>query len=60
MSLINHRYLFVRSQAEKDSASNDPYACLSDFIAPKESGLKDHIGLFAVTAGHGVDEMCKK
>jgi len=52
--------LFVRTQAEKDSASNDPYACLSDFIAPKESGLKDHIGLFAVTAGHGVDEMCKK
>ena len=28
---------------------------LSDFIAPKESGVKDYIGMFAVTAGLGVD-----
>ena len=28
--------------------------CLSDFIAPKSSGVKDYIGLFAVTAGVGV------
>lgn len=28
--------------------------CLSDFIAPKSSGVKDYIGLFAVTAGLGV------
>jgi len=30
-----------------------PNYALSDFIAPQESGLKDHIGAFAVTAGHG-------
>ncbi|KAL4238834.1 hypothetical protein ACF0H5_003541 [Mactra antiquata] len=50
----------LRQQAEKDSASSDPYLCLSDFVAPKETGLQDHIGLFAVTAGHGVDKLCKQ
>jgi 5-methyltetrahydrofolate--homocysteine methyltransferase len=32
---------------------------LADFIAPKASGLPDHIGGFAVTTGHGVDELAK-
>ena len=30
--------------------------CLSDFIAPKDSGVADYIGAFAVTAGIGIDE----
>jgi len=30
--------------------------CLGDFIAPKDSGVKDYIGAFAVTAGIGIDE----
>jgi 5-methyltetrahydrofolate--homocysteine methyltransferase len=30
--------------------------CLSDFIAPKTSGVKDYIGLFAVTAGVGIQK----
>jgi hypothetical protein len=29
---------------------------LGDFIAPKESGVKDYIGAFAVTAGGGIDK----
>lgn len=33
--------------------------CLSDFIAPKETQLKDYIGGFAVTAGIGIDEHVK-
>ena len=32
---------------------------LADFIAPKESGKADWIGGFAVTTGHGVDELSK-
>jgi 5-methyltetrahydrofolate--homocysteine methyltransferase len=32
-----------------------PNRCLADFIAPKDSGVADHIGLFAVTAGIGVE-----
>ncbi|KAJ3607418.1 hypothetical protein NHX12_024469, partial [Muraenolepis orangiensis] len=38
----------LRQQAEKDSASSEPYYCLSDFVAPKDSGSADYIGLFAV------------
>jgi 5-methyltetrahydrofolate--homocysteine methyltransferase len=33
-----------------------PNRCLADFIAPKSSGLADHIGLFAVTAGIGAEK----
>jgi len=38
----------LRQQAEKDVESNEPYYCLSDFVAPKESGVKDYIGIFPV------------
>lgn len=37
----------LRQQAEKEPGVEDPYACLSDFVAPKESGLTDYIGCFA-------------
>ena len=37
-----------------------PDIALADFIYPKESGIPDYMGGFAVTAGHGVDEMVKK
>jgi 5-methyltetrahydrofolate--homocysteine methyltransferase len=30
--------------------------CLADFVAPAETGLSDHVGAFAVTAGIGIDE----
>jgi len=33
---------------------------LSDYVAPKDSGRADYIGGFAVTAGHGADEVAKK
>ncbi|CAA9374672.1 MAG: 5-methyltetrahydrofolate--homocysteine methyltransferase [uncultured Nocardioides sp.] len=33
-----------------------PNRALSDFVAPRETGLPDHVGGFAVTAGHGVQE----
>ena len=33
-----------------------PNRCLADFIAPKGSGRNDYIGLFAVTAGLGVEK----
>jgi 5-methyltetrahydrofolate--homocysteine methyltransferase len=31
-----------------------PNRALSDFVAPRETGLADHVGGFAVTAGHGI------
>lgn len=33
-----------------------PNRSLADYVAPKESGLRDHVGAFAVTAGDGVQE----
>ncbi|MCL4792396.1 MAG: methionine synthase, partial [Gammaproteobacteria bacterium] len=32
-----------------------PNACLADFIAPRDSGIRDYIGAFAVTAGIGIE-----
>ncbi|MGH8771929.1 MAG: vitamin B12 dependent-methionine synthase activation domain-containing protein, partial [Burkholderiales bacterium] len=34
--------------------------CLADFIAPKETGVRDYIGAFAVTAGIGIDKPVKE
>jgi 5-methyltetrahydrofolate--homocysteine methyltransferase len=38
----------------------EPNRCLTDFIAPVQSGKKDYLGAFAVTAGHGVEEWAKE
>ncbi len=35
-----------------------PNLCLADFVAPEGSGVPDHVGAFAVTAGEGVAELC--
>ena len=43
----------LRQQTRKPD--DIPNYCLADFIAPKESKLKDYIGAFAVTAGLGID-----
>ncbi|KAF2351973.1 Cobalamin (vitamin B12)-binding domain [Trinorchestia longiramus] len=40
--------------------SDDHFACLADYVASEESGVPDTVGLFAVTAGHGVHEMCQR
>jgi 5-methyltetrahydrofolate--homocysteine methyltransferase len=45
---------FLRQQ--KPKATGRFNRCLSDFIAPVSSGLQDHIGLFAVTAGLNIEE----
>ena len=37
-----------------------PNQCLSDFIAPKASGVQDYIGMFAVTAGLGIEKYEKR
>jgi 5-methyltetrahydrofolate--homocysteine methyltransferase len=48
----------MRQQTEKQIIDGvmRPSRCLADFIAPKSSGLKDYIGVFAVTAGIGVEK----
>jgi 5-methyltetrahydrofolate--homocysteine methyltransferase len=44
---------FLRQQNKK--AQNLPNFCLSDFISPEHG--KDYFGMFAVTAGHGLEEL---
>jgi 5-methyltetrahydrofolate--homocysteine methyltransferase len=41
-------------------ADDKPNRSLADFVAPVETGLTDYVGAFAVTAGHGVDEVVRK
>jgi 5-methyltetrahydrofolate--homocysteine methyltransferase len=45
----------LRQQTAKRDAR--PNLALSDFVAPQASGLVDHVGLFAVTAGHGLEDV---
>jgi len=47
----------LRQQVQKSEGKAN--YCLSDFIAPKSTGLTDWIGAFAVTAGIGVKELVK-
>ena len=51
-------YYGLRQQTEKPviDGVQRPNQCLSDFIAPKASGIKDYIGMFAVTAGLGIEK----
>ena len=44
----------LRQQTERPPGR--PNAALADFVAPKDSGVNDYIGAFAVTAGIGIDE----
>jgi len=48
---------FLRNQEKKKTGT--PNLCLSDFIAPKETGLTDYIGFFAVTTGLGIEKQIK-
>ncbi len=50
--------LFNLRQQNKKSAKTTNF-CLSDYIAPKETGMTDYIGAFAVTTGIGVEELAK-
>jgi 5-methyltetrahydrofolate--homocysteine methyltransferase len=47
----------LRQQTEK--AADRASLCLSDFVAPRDSGVPDYIGAFAVTTGIGVENRVK-
>ncbi len=50
----------LRQQIARDPSRDRSHTALADFIAPKDSGLADYIGGFAVTTGHGEDEAIEK
>ena len=48
----------LRQQTEKHviDGVTRPSRCLADFVAPKSSGIADYAGMFAVTAGLGIEK----
>jgi 5-methyltetrahydrofolate--homocysteine methyltransferase len=48
----------LRQQGEKPEGQY--HLALADYVAPKSTGLHDHLGAFAVTAGIGVDTLCAR
>jgi 5-methyltetrahydrofolate--homocysteine methyltransferase len=55
---VLERFHFLRQQSNREGS--EPCRSLADFIAPKELGLQDHIGSFAVTSGIGLKELCDR
>jgi len=52
------RFFNLRNQELK--ADRSPNLCLSDFVAPFDSGKTDYIGAFAVTAGLGIEKILEQ
>ncbi len=50
----------VRFPMLRQQGGEGPFRCLADFVAPRDSGLADHVGAFAVTAGIGADELARQ
>ncbi|MYN29874.1 methionine synthase [Duganella levis] len=61
-STVDFTYYGLRQQGVKPVVDGvqRPNQCLADFIAPKASGIKDYIGMFAVTAGLGIEKYEKR
>jgi 5-methyltetrahydrofolate--homocysteine methyltransferase len=57
-SAVRERFHFLRQQTIKEGG--EPSRCLGDFIAPRASELRDHLGGFAVTTGIGLPELCER
>ena len=51
-------FRFLRQQANREG--DEPCRSLADFIAPRETGLRDYVGAFAVTTGFGLRELCDR
>jgi 5-methyltetrahydrofolate--homocysteine methyltransferase len=49
------RFNMLRQQEQMPEGT--PHLSLADFVAPRESGMTDFVGAFAVTAGHGTAEL---
>ncbi|MGY1488909.1 methionine synthase [Methylobacillus pratensis] len=57
-SQVAFTYYGMRQQTQKPVVNGEqrPNQCLADFIAPKDSGIADYIGMFAVTGGLGIEK----
>ena len=48
----------IRQQMDREK--DKPHLALADFVAPKETGLADYVGGFAVTAGIGEQDVARR
>jgi 5-methyltetrahydrofolate--homocysteine methyltransferase len=55
---VSCKFYTLRQQAEKES--EDPFFALSDFVAPKDSGVEDYLGMFVTSAGFGLENVIQK
>jgi 5-methyltetrahydrofolate--homocysteine methyltransferase len=51
---------FHTLRQQKESQRGKPQLALADFVAPRSEGLTDYIGAFAVTTGHGTQELAER
>src|ERR671920_10476 len=68
-SAVRTRFPMLRQQSamaagpgsgeEGEEEAGKPFRCLADFVAPVETGIPDHVGAFAVTAGIGTDALAR-
>jgi len=52
-------YVFHCLRQQADRGAGEPNKSIADLVAPPESGVRDHVGAFAVSAGFGADELAK-
>ena len=45
---------------QKQKPDGHAHSCLTDYIAPKDSGVRDYVGAFAVTAGIGIEPQLER
>jgi 5-methyltetrahydrofolate--homocysteine methyltransferase len=57
-SEVLDKFHFLRQQVNREGS--EPCRSLADFVAPKDTGLQDHLGAFAVTSGIGLPELCQR
>ncbi|HEV3448950.1 MAG TPA: methionine synthase [Gemmataceae bacterium] len=52
------RFHGLRQQWQREGQTS--FRSLADYVAPRSSGRADYLGVFAVTAGHGADELVRR
>lgn len=57
---LDGSFVFRTLRQQLKKREGVPNIALSDFIAPKESGIQDYVGCFCVTAGFGTQELASK
>jgi 5-methyltetrahydrofolate--homocysteine methyltransferase len=58
--VLENGFVFHCLRQQVDHGDGRPNRSLADLVAPPETGMRDHIGAFAVTAGLGADELAKR